>query len=43
MMPNNTVRVSGLANGTIKASGDLLDEDGYFRPQVTTGTATSLS
>jgi translocation and assembly module TamB len=40
LMPNNTVRVSGLASGTIKASGDLLDEDEYFSIAGLTGSAT---
>ena len=30
LIPNNKVRVSGRANGTIKASGDLLDDDNNF-------------
>jgi len=40
LIPNNSVRVSGRANGTIKASGDLLDEDGYFSIAGLTGAAT---
>jgi len=40
LIPNNTVRVAGLATGTIKASGDLLDEDGYFSIAGLTGNAT---
>ena len=40
LLPNNTVRVSGRTNGTIKASGDLLDEDGYFSIAGLTGTAS---
>jgi translocation and assembly module TamB len=40
LMPGNTVRVAGRANGTIKASGDLLDEDGYPSAAGLTGQAT---
>lgn len=39
LLPDNSVRVSGLASGTIKASGDLLDDDGYFSIAGLTGTA----
>ena len=38
-LPPNTVRVSGKVNGKIKASGDLLDEDGYFSLAGLSGTA----
>jgi translocation and assembly module TamB len=39
------VKISGLATGTLKASGNLLDEDGYFSASGLQGTAnfTSLS
>ncbi|HEV8368390.1 MAG TPA: translocation/assembly module TamB domain-containing protein [Pyrinomonadaceae bacterium] len=40
LLPNNTVRMAGLASGTIKASGDLLDEDGYFSIAGLTGTVS---
>ena len=40
VLPSTTVRVSGLATGTIKASGDLLDEDGYFSIAGLTGSAS---
>jgi len=40
LLPTTTVRVSGLATGTIKASGDLLDEDGYFSIAGLTGSAS---
>ena len=40
LIPNNDVRMAGLASGTIKASGDLLDEDGYFSIAGLTGNAT---
>ena len=30
LLPQATVKLSGLATGTLKASGNLLDEDGYF-------------
>ena len=44
-LPQATVEISGLATGTIKASGNLLDEDGYFSVAGLQGTAnfTSLS
>jgi translocation and assembly module TamB len=38
-LPQNTVNITGRANGTIKASGDLLDEDGYLSLAGLTGTA----
>jgi translocation and assembly module TamB len=38
-LPPNTVQVSGKVNGKIKASGDLLDEDGYFSLAGLSGTA----
>ncbi|HYK19511.1 MAG TPA: translocation/assembly module TamB domain-containing protein, partial [Pyrinomonadaceae bacterium] len=38
-LPRNTVRVSGRANGTIKASGNLLDEDENFSLAGLSGTA----
>ena len=37
-LPPNTVRVSGRANGTIKASGNLLDEDKNFTLAELSGT-----
>ena len=40
LIPNSKVRVSGRANGTIKASGDLLDDDNNFTWAGLTGTAT---
>jgi translocation and assembly module TamB len=40
ILPNSSVKVSGRANGTIKASGDLLDEDLNFTWAGLTGTAT---
>ncbi|HEY0365878.1 MAG TPA: translocation/assembly module TamB domain-containing protein, partial [Pyrinomonadaceae bacterium] len=39
-MPGAAVRVAGRANGTIKASGNLLDEDANFSLAGLTGTAT---
>jgi translocation and assembly module TamB len=44
-LPQATVEISGLATGTLKASGNLLDEDGYFSRGGLQGTAnfTSLS
>lgn len=45
LLPQATVNISGLATGTLKASGNLLDEDGYFSAGGLRGTAnfTSLS
>lgn len=45
LLPQATVDVSGLATGTLKASGNLLDEDGYPSVGGLQGTAnfTSLS
>ncbi|HEY6805201.1 MAG TPA: translocation/assembly module TamB domain-containing protein [Pyrinomonadaceae bacterium] len=40
LIPNNSVKVSGRANGTIKASGDLLDDDANFTWANLTGTAS---
>jgi translocation and assembly module TamB len=40
LLPNSGVKVTGKANGTIKASGDLLDEDTNFSLAGLTGTAT---
>ncbi len=40
VLPVTNVRVSGSANGTIKASGNLLDEDGYFSIAGLSGTAS---
>ena len=39
-LPQNTVKITGRANGTIKAAGDLLDEDGYFSLAGLAGTAS---
>jgi translocation and assembly module TamB len=45
VLPQANVELSGLATGTLKASGDLLDEDGYFSATGLQGTAnfTALS
>lgn len=45
VLPQATVKISGLASGTLKASGNLLDEDGYFSAGGLQGTAnfTNLS
>jgi translocation and assembly module TamB len=45
LLPQATVEISGVATGTLKASGNLLDEDGYFSRDGLQGTAnfTSLS
>ncbi len=45
ILPQTTVKMSGLATGTLKASGNLLDEDGYFSAGGLQGTAnlTNLS
>jgi translocation and assembly module TamB len=45
LLPQATVEISGLATGTLKATGNLLDEDGYFTKSGLAGTAnfTSLS
>jgi translocation and assembly module TamB len=45
ILPQTSVKISGLATGTLKASGNLLDEDGYFSAGGLQGTAnfTSLS
>ena len=45
ILPQATVKISGLATGTLKASGNLLDEDGYFSAGGLQGTAnlTQLS
>ena len=44
-LPRSTVRITGRANGTIKASGNLLDEDQNFSLSGLSGTAnfTELS
>ena len=39
LLPPNSVSVAGNVNGSIKASGDLLDEDGYFTVAGLSGTA----
>jgi translocation and assembly module TamB len=45
LLPQANVNISGLATGTLKATGNLLDEDGYFSATGLQGTAnfTSLS
>ena len=45
VLPQTTVKISGLATGTLKASGNLLDEDGYFAASGLQGEAnfTNLS
>lgn len=45
ILPQTTVQLSGRATGTLKASGNLLDEDGYFSATGLQGTAnlTELS
>jgi translocation and assembly module TamB len=40
LLPDSQVTVSGRANGTLEASGDLLDEDGYPSIAGLSGTAT---
>ena len=40
LLPNSGVRVTGVANGTIKASGDLIDDDNNPTLALLTGTAT---
>lgn len=44
-LPQATVNITGVATGTLKASGNLLDEDGYFSSGGLQGEAnfTSLS
>lgn len=39
-LPPSAVAISGRANGTIQAAGDLLDEDGYFSIAGLSGTAS---
>ncbi|MEK6281305.1 MAG: translocation/assembly module TamB domain-containing protein [Acidobacteriota bacterium] len=39
VMPQAGVKLSGRATGTLKASGNLLDEDGYFAAEGLEGTA----
>jgi translocation and assembly module TamB len=45
LVPQASVKLSGTATGTLKASGNLLDEDGYFSTAGLQGTAnfTQLS
>ena len=45
LLPQATVNISGLATGTLKLNGNLLDEDGYFSAGGLQGTAnfTTLS
>lgn len=40
LVPDNRVTISGRANGTITASGNLLDEDQYFSLAGLSGNAT---
>ncbi|HSB28757.1 MAG TPA: translocation/assembly module TamB domain-containing protein [Pyrinomonadaceae bacterium] len=40
LLPNSGVRVTGRANGTIKARGDLVDDDNNFSFAGLTGTAS---
>ena len=39
LLNNPNVRVTGRATGTIRASGDLLNEEGAFTPEAVTGRA----
>ncbi len=39
-LPQSTVKLSGRATGTLKAGGNLIDEDGYFSVGGLQGTAT---
>ncbi|HKP48199.1 MAG TPA: translocation/assembly module TamB domain-containing protein, partial [Pyrinomonadaceae bacterium] len=39
VLPQTDVKLSGRATGTLRASGDLLDEDGYFTREGLHGTA----
>ena len=39
-IPQSTVKLTGRASGTIKATGYLLDEGGYFSTEGLQGTAT---
>ncbi|MDQ2921056.1 MAG: translocation/assembly module TamB domain-containing protein, partial [Acidobacteriota bacterium] len=43
VLPQTTVKISGLATGTLKASGNLLDEDGYFSATGLEGTANFIN
>lgn len=43
LAPQTTVEISGVATGTLKASGNLLDEDGYFSKDGLQGTANFTS
>jgi translocation and assembly module TamB len=45
VLPQTTVQITGRATGSLKASGNLLDEDGYFSATGLQGTAnfTELS
>jgi translocation and assembly module TamB len=43
LLPQANVKISGLATGTLKATGNLLDEDGYFSAAGLEGTATFTS
>lgn len=39
ILPQSAVRISGRATGTLKATGNLLDEDGYFSAAGLEGSA----
>ncbi|MFN2492536.1 MAG: hypothetical protein ABR501_06595, partial [Pyrinomonadaceae bacterium] len=39
ILPQTTVKITGTATGSLKASGNLLDEDGYFSAGGLHGTA----
>ncbi len=45
ILPQTSVKISGLATGSLKLNGNLLDEDGYFSASGLQGTAnfTNLS
>jgi translocation and assembly module TamB len=45
ILPQTSVKITGLATGTLKATGNLLDEDGYFSAGGLEGTVhlTDLS
>ncbi|MGI9168413.1 MAG: translocation/assembly module TamB domain-containing protein [Pyrinomonadaceae bacterium] len=39
ILPQSTVRITGVATGSLKATGNLIDEDGYFSIAGLQGTA----
>ena len=43
ILPQTNVKISGVATGTLKASGNLLDEDGYFSTTGLQGKANFTS